>query len=235
MYEMNIQVRYSEVDRFGKVRLHQLLDYFQDCSTFHSISLGFGRTGAEDEQHSWYLLSWDVEVRRYPKLSERLKVTTEPYKMKGFYGYRRYKIFDEAGNDIAEADTIWIYMDIEKMIPAKIPLRVADTYIPEKVDETVKAKRKLAADGDWKEMEQILVSKYFLDSNMHVNNTCYVLWAEDVLPEGYHVNRVKVDYRQSSRLNDVIRIYAIEEESAWRVRFVNQDDVLMALLELSEL
>ena len=42
MYEMKIQVRYSETDQSGRVKLHQILEYFQDCVTFHSMAVGLG-------------------------------------------------------------------------------------------------------------------------------------------------------------------------------------------------
>ena len=42
MYEMKIRVRYSEVDREGIARLHQILEYFQDCGTFQSEEIGLG-------------------------------------------------------------------------------------------------------------------------------------------------------------------------------------------------
>ena len=42
MYEMKIQVRYSEVDQSGVARLHQILEYFQDCGMFPSEELGLG-------------------------------------------------------------------------------------------------------------------------------------------------------------------------------------------------
>ena len=55
MYEMKIRVRYSEVDQKGKVRLHQLLEYFQDCVTFHSIAVGLGLRGdvEENQNRAW--------------------------------------------------------------------------------------------------------------------------------------------------------------------------------------
>ena len=101
-------------------------------------------------------------------------------------------------------------------------------------DQTVRVKRKLSADGVWTEGEKLTVTKIFLDSNGHVNNTYYVLWAEDVLPECYEIGEVKVDYRQSAFLNDMIHISYIEEKDGWRVRFLNQDDTLIALVELKK-
>lgn len=232
MYSMDIQVRYSEVDLFGKVKLHQILEYFQDCVTAHSMAVGFGITGDIEENKGWYLLAWDIQIKRYPKILEKITITTEPYAMRGFYGYRKFRILDEQKNVLVDADSNWIYMDIEKKIPVKIPDFIVKKYIPEKVEETMRVKRKLSAKGEWKEREQFVVPKIFLDSNRHVNNTYYVLWAEDVLPENYSVQEVKIDYRQSAFLNDTIHIYTIEENGEWRIRFLNQENTLIALLEM---
>ena len=48
------------------------------------------------------------------------------------------------------------------------------------------------------------------------------------------IKEVKVDYRQSAFLGDTIRISSIEEEKGWRVRFMNQDQTLIALVELKK-
>ena len=39
-YEWKCRVRYSETGVDGKLTLPALVNYFQDCSTFHSESLG---------------------------------------------------------------------------------------------------------------------------------------------------------------------------------------------------
>lgn len=233
MYKMDIQVRYSEVDGAGAVRLHQIVDYFQDCGTFHSISLGLGMRGVPEEYGAWYLLAWDIRIKRYPKLCERLTVTTEPYEMKGFYGYRRYSLIDEGGAVIADADSIWILMNTEKMCPMRVSAELTNTYIPVVPDQTRRVKRKLSAEGEWKKAEHILISKIYLDSNHHVNNANYITWAEELLPDGYRVNGVKVDYRQSAFYGDELDVYVEENEKKWRVSYKNQEDTLIALVELT--
>jgi len=98
MYEMKIRVRYSEVDREGIARLHQILEYFQDCGTFQSEELGLGVEEDQKNHRAWYLIAWNVKIIRHPRMSEYIDVTTQAYKMRGFYGYRRYSIIDEQGN-----------------------------------------------------------------------------------------------------------------------------------------
>lgn len=230
MYQMDIRVRYSEVDRHGKTQIHQILEYFQDCGVFQTVDLGFGKTGSENENQAWYLIAWDVQIKRYPSMCEKLSIITEPYKMRGFYGYRRYRIIDENQNIIVEADSIWIFMDISKMVPLKIPEYLINGYIEEGVDETIRVRRKLPEKGNWKEIDTITVMKLFLDSNEHVNNAYYVLWAEEVLPEGYFVENIKVDYRQAALLNDEIHIFVAKEEDTWKVKFINQNQQLNVVI-----
>ena len=42
MYTFDSRVRYSEVGVDGNLTLIALLEYFQDCSTFHSEDIGLG-------------------------------------------------------------------------------------------------------------------------------------------------------------------------------------------------
>ena len=61
-------------------------------------------------------------------MSEHITVTTQAYKMRGFYGYRRYSILDEEGEAIVLAEAIWILMDTKKMLPMKVSKEIADIY-----------------------------------------------------------------------------------------------------------
>ena len=42
MYTFQSRVRYSELDPERKLSIASIVDYFQDCSTFHSEQLGVG-------------------------------------------------------------------------------------------------------------------------------------------------------------------------------------------------
>ena len=42
MYEYDSRVRLSEVDQHQRMTLNAVLNYFQDCSFFHSEDLGVG-------------------------------------------------------------------------------------------------------------------------------------------------------------------------------------------------
>ena len=49
-YEFKSRVRYSEIGEDRKLTLDGILNYFQDCTTFHSeeVGLGMEKTGGEE-------------------------------------------------------------------------------------------------------------------------------------------------------------------------------------------
>ena len=58
MYQFQNRIRYSELDSSGRLRLPALLDYFQDCSIFHSEELGLGVEYLKEKEMIWALSSW---------------------------------------------------------------------------------------------------------------------------------------------------------------------------------
>jgi len=60
MYSFESRVRYSEVDSEGYITLNAVLDYFQDCSSFHSEELGVGLEFLMKRKLAWVLSCWQV-------------------------------------------------------------------------------------------------------------------------------------------------------------------------------
>ena len=74
MYAFDSRIRYSETDSEGYLTLDALLNYFQDCSTFHSEDVGLGIGYMKEIGQVWVLSSWQIVVNRYPKLGEKVKI-----------------------------------------------------------------------------------------------------------------------------------------------------------------
>lgn len=58
MYTFDGRVRYSEVGEDGCMSLESLLNYFQDCSTFHSEDIGLGMDYLKGLGQVWLLSAW---------------------------------------------------------------------------------------------------------------------------------------------------------------------------------
>lgn len=221
-YSFNSRVRYSELGESSCLSLPGVLDYFQDCSTFQSESIGQGMKILRDRGRVWVLSAWQVVIERYPCMGEDIVISTWPYEFGGFKGLRNFTMDTADGERLAYADSYWTYLNLEKGFPVK--LTEADTrgYILEQKLDMEYAPRKIALPEHFSAAEPFTVQQHHLDTNHHVNNCQYVVMAEDYLPEGFTVRRLRVEYKQQARLHHVINPrYAVEED---RVVILLEDD-----------
>ena len=101
MYAFDSRIRYSEIDHKERITLPGIINYFQDCSIFHSENIGFGVNRLKEEKRAWILSGWQVVVERYPALGEAVKVCTWPTGFKGAVGERNFLMLDAEGKKAA--------------------------------------------------------------------------------------------------------------------------------------
>lgn len=207
MYSFDSRIRYSETDSEGKLTLEALLDYFQDCSTFHSEDLGVGLSYLKEKNLVWVLSSWQIVVDRFPALCERVSIGTFPYEFKGCFGYRNFFMQDECGAYVAKANTLWTLLDTERFRPAHPTEEMLQKYIMEEKLPMEYAARKIAVPTDGGQKEEIVVRAQHLDTNHHVNNGQYVRMAMDFLPEQFVISQMRAEYKKQALLHDVLHPY----------------------------
>ncbi len=71
MYQFKSRVRFSEVDSQLHMTLPSIINYFQDCSTFHSDSIGYGIEVMMEQGYAWILSSWQIIINRYPSSGKK--------------------------------------------------------------------------------------------------------------------------------------------------------------------
>ena len=84
MYSFTSRIRFSEVDTHLNLTLGSVVDYFQDCSTFHSEAVGMNIARLSAMKRAWILSSWQIVPVRFPKLGEKVTISTWPYDFHGF-------------------------------------------------------------------------------------------------------------------------------------------------------
>ena len=203
-YTIDGRIRFSEVDHTRRITLPGIVNYFQDCSTFQSEQLGYGMDVLKKEKKAWVLAYWQVIVKRYPKLCERITVGTFASGFKGMFGNRNFYMKDESGEQIACANSIWVYMDVEKGKPVRVDKEQAEAYGIDEPLEMPYEDRKIEEAESYEEKAPFPVRKYHIDTNEHVNNCQYVQMAMDYLPENFKIHQMRAEYKQQARLNDVI-------------------------------
>ena len=225
MYTFDGRIRYSEVGENGCLSLQSLLDYFQDCSTFHSEDIGLGLEYMNQIGQVWLLSAWQICIGRYPKYGERVVIGTAPYEFRGFMGLRNFLMQTKEGEALAWANSIWTLMDREKMRPVKPNEDMLAGYAPEEKYPMDYAPRKIAMPENGQEMEAFTVRPHNLDTNHHVNNGQYVRMAMDCIPGGFHISQLRVEYKSQAVLGDEIYpVVAAGENGKLYTVSLNQSD-----------
>ena len=212
MYTFESRIRYSETDQNGRLTLSALINYFQDCSTFHSEDAGLGIDYLRDRKLVWVLSSWQIVAERYPLLGEKVTVGTQPYDMKGFLGYRNFWMTDAEGRYLAKANSLWSLLNTETARPSQVTQEMVEGYGMGSRLEMDYAPRKIVVPQGGTFREPIVVNSHHLDTNHHVNNQKFVDMAMDLLPDGQAVGQLRAEYKKQAFLNDVLKPYVAEAE-----------------------
>lgn len=203
MYSFSTRVRYSEVDSDLRLSFPSIINYFQDCSIFHSEDLGIGIDFLKQEHRVWLLNSWQIEILRFPQYGDRLQVNTWPYDFKSMFGYRNFTLTDETGTPLVVANSIWVFADTDTGRPVRPDPAYASRYGLEPPYPMECAPRKIELPSEGTSFPPIPVSVAHLDSNNHVNNGQYVAMAAALLP-GTDYTKLRVEYKKAAQLGDII-------------------------------
>lgn len=214
--------------------LQSLLDYFQDCSTFHSEDIGLGVDYFRQIHQVWLLSAWQICVNRYPKVYEQIVIGTEPYDFRGFIGCRNFEMKTKEGEVLAYANSIWSLMDTEKMVPVKPNEKMLAGYVLEEKYPMAYAPRKIAVPKDGAEEEPFTVKPHHLDTNHHVNNGQYVRMAMDYVQEKFEVRQLRVEYKMQALLGDIIYPVVCGGEGTYVVSLNNEDEKPYCIVEIKK-
>lgn len=210
MYTFDSKIRYSETGADGKLSMAALINYFQDCSTFQSEDLGVGIQYLTERHLAWVLVSWQIEVERYPKLCEKVTIGTKPLEMKAFMGTRNFLLADEQGAPLAKAFSLWTLLDMEAGKPYRVPPEIAEKYLLEEPLDMKPLGRKIAVPKGGTVLSPLAVGMEHLDTNHHVNNQKYLEIALHYLPQNFTVGLLRAEYKKQAHLGDWLVPYVVE-------------------------
>ena len=225
MYEFLSRVRYSEVDANGNIRLSALVNYLQDCSSFQSEDLGIGIDYLAESKRTWVLNYWQVDILKYPRLTDNIIIGTIPYEIKSFVGYRNFYVKNRDTDEIlVKANTIWTYLDTEKMRPARVDDIMKEKYAMGNKLDMEYIDHKIIIDGDKMQDEPILVTKHMIDTNNHVNNAKYIDMALGYLGDKQMPVRLRTEYKNAAVLGDILVPSIYKKDDEVYVIFSSEDE-----------
>lgn len=221
--EGEYEVHYYETNYRLECKISSIINYFCDIGSKQSEELGVGIEYLTEKRLAYVFYRYDINVKRYPKYGEKIKVRTMAKSFKKFYASRAYEIYDENNEKIVDGEGIFLLINIDKRKAVRIP---EDQYIAYGVDiENCPDIKVTKLEKLTKEMDRnnFKVRYGDIDSNMHVNNVKYVEWAIESLPldivSNYELKELSVVFEKECR-------YGTEISASYEIR-KNEDGVVI--------
>jgi len=197
MFVKEIVIRYSETDQKGNLKVVSLFDIFQDVGSEHAALMGISALDLITRNYTWVMLKYNVHITRLPVWNERVTLRTWRCSHKNLYELREFHLLDEKGDLLVRALSSWVMMNYSSRKPVRL-----DRFIPPELMEerypVVDDFSRLDALDEYDRELPFRVRMQDIDMNNHVNNSVYVGWAVEAVPEDVHrdmrLTQVEITY-----------------------------------------
>ena len=124
------RIRHDECDAYGVLNNTAYLRLDQETAWRHSIAAGFGYDYYEDLKRAWVARDTEIEYIRPVTYGQELAVTTYIPSARRAIARRAFE-FRLDGELVAESRTDYVFLDIERQAPARIPSEIVEALFPD--------------------------------------------------------------------------------------------------------
>lgn len=199
-YQHDFLIGYGEVDEHNQLRLAALFNFLQDVATMHSKTLGYGTTECQELGIGWMVLSWHMKMFSYPKGDTNINVKTWSRGIKGIHAGRAYEVTDDNGNLVAQVDSIWALVNVASKRPMRPLPGMAEAYSAIDRNFFENEKVRINEIEHYDNQISFTVPRRDIDTNHHCNNTKYIEYAMEVVPqevyEGQQIEELEIVYQK---------------------------------------
>lgn len=203
-------VRTYEIDNQKKATIPALVKLMHEAAMQNVIQLNLSVWDLEPHHISWVLMRKWLRISELPKLGDQIKVFTTPAGFEKFFTYRDYKVFNQKGELLAASSSTWLLMDTQKRKMTRIPefILAMQPHMPKLEDTLERPKVKLAKFEKAEWIKNYQVNWHDLDFNLHLNNTYYIQWMLEALPDEilmhHQMKSIDIIYRAESLWKDQV-------------------------------
>lgn len=208
----DVKVSLYDVDMNAKISIQNVVKVLMETSVEHTQATEYTVEKLMDEKRGWVVLNWIIRMYKYPKFADKLKVYTWAKYGSRLQSTRCFSIEDENNNVIGEAVSRWAFLDLENRHPSRFFPGMEEAYCCDMKEPFDPGRYTMPKENEQNIISEktIIVRRSETDTNGHTNNTRYVEWAVDDVPDdiymGYTAEEIKVLYRKECRAGDEITV-----------------------------
>ena len=176
-----------ECDRNEKIKIISIFHLLQDMADAHAEKLNVGYTFYKQNHLAWVGRAYHIKIFSLPKIFDKITLETWPCDRTALIATRDFLIKDIVGNILVAASSQWAMIDTIKMRPIKFDnYNLTYDVLPERALQSEFAK--IQSQQQINSEKQIQVREDDIDSNGHVNNCVYPMWAMETFDEEFKKN-----------------------------------------------
>lgn len=211
IYEYKTRIEFCDIDVNNRLSAKGLIRILGEVAGIHSESLGYGLNKMPQNHLTWMLLNWKIQFFLRPSWNTDLIVKTWARNFSKISSNRDFSVYDINNNLVAKASSKWVLVDSEKHTPIRITDEIRNTfgeYNSSVFDNEVNDKEKEPENSNF--IYDYKIKRRDIDTNNHVNNLYYLLYAYDALPKDLWdvpFDNIEIIYKKQIILNDVIKCF----------------------------
>lgn len=207
IYTKNYTIAYHDQNVRGNLKESILLNHLEDIASLSAESLNFGSTFALSHNYAWFLLKYRIEFYKEIKEYASIRIETEPRGVSKLYAFRDFSFYSQENELLGKATSTWalVDMDTRRIISAQKSLPFISPF-EKREDDLIYDKIEA--------IENINYTKEFnvrfddIDTNHHVNNSNYIIWALESLPYEFRLHHtpkiINIRYKKEISLGGKI-------------------------------
>ena len=192
IYQQDFHISDVYVDCLGRLKSSMILYFAQEVAGKHFTRLAMDYDTLAQRRLFWAVTRHRVQITRMPMRGETIRVETWPMPTTRVAYPRSTVAYDEQGNEVFRAISIWVLMDLDSrsmILPGKSGISVAGTLRGTELEapgglvaKTLNSSRPRT------------VAFTDLDRNGHMNNCRYLDWITDLLPSAFHMQKILKEF-----------------------------------------
>lgn len=226
IHEEKLRVRYAETGVSGFIKPVSAFNYFQDIMSRHCGRMNVSAYDLFEIGFAWVVIKYHITIIRYPKWNDLITIRTWRHPFKDLYELRQFEIYDENEVLLISAKSTWIVINLKTKRPTRLSKSLPENMISglqQPITDDI---------GSIPEISTPDAERFFkirmhdLDFNTHVNNSVYIVWALETVPENFitqcRPEEISIQYLGESLYGDRIKSEIQQKDTNPAATFVHR-------------
>lgn len=224
-YTEELMVPSYMVDVHSRMRAVAFMEVAQELAGRGAEKLKFADTQLAEIGAVWVLARMHVEFNDMPRRGDVVTLQTWHKGMKGIQFIRDYQMNSADGTPLALSTSSWLIMDFKErrmLSPEAMAGRVpSEPQCPGDAVAALPGKIIIPRSLEAEDAGTHVVKYSDVDNNGHTNNTKYIMWALDILPQEIVFNNslseFDINYNKESHPGETITLVRAGADKEWFV------------------